>query len=73
MKRLQELRGKRELTQDDVARVVGISRSFYTQIENGTRTPSLRVAMRLAHLFGVPIEEIFLPSNVASSSTGTDG
>jgi len=73
MKRLRELRRKRDLTQDDIARVVGISRSFYTQIENGTRTPSLKVAMRLAHLFDVSVEAIFLPSDVASGITDSNG
>lgn len=36
------------LTQEQVARLTGISRSYYTQIESGDRAPSFRVAARLA-------------------------
>lgn len=40
------------LTQDEVAKQSGISRSFYTHIENGTKTPSVQVAKRIAKVLG---------------------
>ncbi len=67
MKRLQELREKSDLSHCELAKKVGVSRSFYTQIENGTRTPSLKVAIRIANFFGVGMDEIFLPHSVATS------
>ena len=57
--RLSELREKRNLTQLQVARAVGISRPFYTNIENGVKTPSLRVAIRIAAFFGVDVKELW--------------
>lgn len=58
---LIETRKKAGLTQAQVAKLVGIDRSFYVYIERGKRTPSLRVAIRIAQVLGRSIEEIFLP------------
>lgn len=51
------------LTHEEAARGVGISRSYYTQIEQGTRTPSITVLLRIANFFRTTVEEIFLTSN----------
>jgi putative transcriptional regulator len=48
---LVDLRTARNLTQENVAELVGIDRSYYTKIENGT-TPSVRVAKRIASVLG---------------------
>lgn len=45
---LKELRVKRKLTQEEVARLSGISRSHYTHIEQGNKTPSVDVAKAIA-------------------------
>ncbi len=45
---LKEKRTNRKLTQDQVAKMCDISRSFYTHVENGTKTPSVAVAKRIA-------------------------
>ncbi|MBS3949183.1 MAG: helix-turn-helix transcriptional regulator [Peptococcaceae bacterium] len=49
---LLQLRNERSLTQEDVAARTGIQRAYYTQIENGTRNPSVTVARRLADVLG---------------------
>lgn len=49
------------LSQQQVAEAVGISRSFYTLIERGCRTPSLAVALRIAGFFGAAPGELFPP------------
>lgn len=64
-KKLYEARKKRGLTQQEVAERVGIDRTHYVRIENGSRTPSLGVARKIASVFGMPIEEIFFPESVA--------
>ena len=57
--KLIALRGKKEMTQHDIAERVGISRSFYTQIEQGTRNPSVQVLLKMSEIFQVPIEDFF--------------
>lgn len=45
---LKDYRNIRKLTQEEVAKLSDISRSFYTHIENGTKTPSVEVAKKIA-------------------------
>ena len=52
-------RVKLNLTQEALARAVGVSRQAINAIETGKFNPSLETAFRLSKLFGVPIEEIF--------------
>lgn len=62
---LIELRKKAGLTQEQMARLIGIDRGFYAHIEKGRRTPSLPVALRIAQILGRSVEEIFWASDVA--------
>ena len=50
LKWLENLRG--ELTHQKVAERAEINRAYYTQIENGTRTPGVNVAKRIANTLG---------------------
>lgn len=45
---LKDIRKSNSLTQEEVAIKSKISRSFYTHIENGTKTPSVDVAKKIA-------------------------
>lgn len=45
---LKKYRDERKLTQDETAKLSGISRTYYTHIENGTKTPSVEVAKSIA-------------------------
>lgn len=45
---LKEIRDSKGLTQEQVAILSDISRSHYTHIEKGTKTPSVEVAKRIA-------------------------
>jgi putative transcriptional regulator len=49
---LKTQRNKRNLTQEEVAKLSDISRSFYTHIEAGTKTPSVEVAKKIAKTLG---------------------
>lgn len=52
-------RKKLKLTQEEMAQLIGISRSYYTQIENGTHTPSGLIALRLSNIFNVEMSEFY--------------
>ncbi|WP_306010503.1 helix-turn-helix transcriptional regulator [Bacillus sp. MMSF_3328] len=47
------------LTQEEVAKKVGISRSYYNQIETGERNPSGSVALRIATYFQFDMSKFF--------------
>lgn len=57
--KLSALRKERNMTQQDVAKMLGISRSFYGFIETGLRNPTYGLAKRIAAIFEVTPEEIF--------------
>lgn len=60
--KIEQIRKNKKLTHEQIAHAVGISRSFYTQIENGYRNPSLEVAIKLAQELDCKVEEIFFNS-----------
>lgn len=47
------------MTQADLAARIGVTRQTVIAIEQGRYSPSLEVAFQLAHVFGVPLEEVF--------------
>ena len=48
-----------EMTQQELAERVGVTRQTVIAIEGNKYSPSLEVAFRIAHAFGVPLEEVF--------------
>lgn len=60
--RLRILRAERKWSQQDLAAHLGISRQSVNAIETGKYDPSLPLAFRIADLFAMPIETIFLRS-----------
>ena len=58
--RLRVLRAEREWSQQDLAERLGVSRQSVNAIETGKYDPSLPLAFRIADLFGMPIEAIFV-------------
>ncbi|MGD0461427.1 MAG: helix-turn-helix transcriptional regulator [Tepidisphaeraceae bacterium] len=48
-----------EITQEEVAKHVGVSRQTIIAIESGRYTPSLGLAFRLARMFKCRIEDLF--------------
>ncbi|MCL1979097.1 MAG: helix-turn-helix transcriptional regulator [Methanomassiliicoccaceae archaeon] len=53
------MRAMADMTQEDLAKALGVSRQTIIAIENGKYDPSLKLAFRLSNLFGKSIEEIF--------------
>jgi putative transcriptional regulator len=63
--RLREERARRNLTQADLATLVGVSRKTINTVENNIFIPSTVLALRLARALGTSVEEIFqLPGKV---------
>lgn len=58
--RLKELRKKRNWSQADLARALKISRQAVNGFESGKFTPSLEMAFKIALLFDVAIETVFI-------------
>ncbi|PEQ12287.1 transcriptional regulator [Novosphingobium sp. PC22D] len=58
--RLKVLRAERGWSQQDLAGRIGVSRQSVNAIETGKYDPSLPLAFRIADVFEMPIEAIFL-------------
>lgn len=58
--RLKVLRAERDWSQSDLADHLQVSRQSVNAIETGKYDPSLPLAFRIADIFGLPIEDIFL-------------
>ncbi|CAH1221537.1 hypothetical protein PAECIP111891_05223 [Paenibacillus allorhizoplanae] len=48
-----------EMTQQQLADKVGVTRQTIVALEKGNYSPSLELAFRFAHVFNLPLEEIF--------------
>lgn len=57
IRRLRFERG--EMTQAELAERVGVTRQTIIAIEQGRYSPSLEMAFQIAHVFGVPLDDVF--------------
>jgi putative transcriptional regulator len=48
-----------EMTQDELAKKVGVTRQTIIAIESAKYSPSLELAFRVARVFGVTVEDVF--------------
>jgi len=58
--RITDCRARQAWTQADLAQRIGVSRQTINAIETGKFDPSLPVAFRLASVFNLTIEELFI-------------
>lgn len=58
--RIRVFRAEREWSQANLAERLGVSRQTVNAIERQRYDPSLDLAFRIAHLFDVPVERVFL-------------
>lgn len=58
--RIEEQRKLRDMTQQQLALRLGVSRQTIISLENGKYNPSILLAHDIAALFGMSIEELFL-------------
>lgn len=54
--RIREIRGKRGLTQDDLARAAEISKGFLSDVENNNRNLSSQGLLRIANALGASVD-----------------
>lgn len=50
---------KEEMTQQELANEIGVTRQTIVAIEKGKYPPTLEIAFRIAHVFDVPLNEVF--------------
>ena len=65
--RLRTLRAQRHWSQQALAERLDVSRQSVNAIETGKYDPSLPLAFRIAELFGLTIEDVFVPPSRHSS------
>jgi len=56
---IRELRSTRDMTQQDLADAIGVTRQTVIAIEQDKYSPSLETAFKIALIFGVPLEKVF--------------
>ena len=64
--KIKVFRAMHDLTQEDLAREVGVTRQTILAIEKGKYDPSLELAFKMARRFQVTIEDIFVFEESAS-------
>ena len=58
--KIKELRKKDSVTQEDLARAVGVTRQTIISLENGKYNASLQLAYNIAKFFNTSIESVFI-------------
>lgn len=59
--KLKVFRAMNDYTQEALAQKLGVTRQTIVSIENGKYDPSIRLAFKIATLFKVRIEDVFIP------------
>jgi putative transcriptional regulator len=57
--KIKVFRAMHDLTQEDLAQAIGVTRQTILAIEKGKYVPSLDLAFRIAHNFNVTVEDVF--------------
>lgn len=58
--RIEELRNQRGIKQEELGKELGVSRQTISSLENGRYNPSIMLAYKIARLFDMTIEEVFI-------------
>ena len=58
--RVKVYRAMRDVTQEGLAKAVGVSRQTVIAIERGNYNPSLELAFKIARFFDVGVEDLFI-------------
>ena len=57
--KVQTTRNKEKITQEELAKAVGVTRQTIIAIEKGNYTPSVLLALKIAKYFKTSVEELF--------------
>lgn len=58
--RIEALRNQRGMRQEELGKLLGVSRQTISSLENGRYNPSILLAYKIAKLFNLSIEEVFI-------------
>ena len=58
--RIEEIRNAKGIRQDELAKLMGVSRQTISALENGRYNPSIMLAYKISRYFGMTIEEVFI-------------
>ncbi len=58
--RIEEIRNRKGIRQEEFARLMGVSRQTISSLENGRYNPSIMLAYKIAKYFEMTIEEVFI-------------
>ena len=58
--RIRVARAEVRMTQQQLAEAIGVSRQTINAIESGKFVPSTGLALKMAHVFEKPVEDIFM-------------
>jgi len=59
MNRIKEFRKKKNLSQDDIAKIMKLKQNTISQWETGERIPSVIQALRLADILEITVESLY--------------
>lgn len=63
--KLLSLRKEMKMTQDDVAKILGMSRTSFSKYENGNSAPPLQVLRKIAAIYNVGLEYLIFDENTS--------
>ncbi|MCR4923921.1 MAG: helix-turn-helix transcriptional regulator [Lachnospiraceae bacterium] len=58
--RIEEIRNIKGIRQEELAKLMGVSRQTISSLENGRYNPSILLAYKIANYFGLTIEDVFI-------------
>jgi putative transcriptional regulator len=70
--RIRVLRAEHDMTQEQLAEFVGVTRNTIISMEKNKYCPSLKLAYRIARLFGVGIDDVFAYEEEIDGPSGDD-
>ncbi len=70
---LKKVRLEQKLSQKRISELVGISESYYCQLETGVRRMSLPIAQKIAVVLGQSMDDLFMSSSFAECRENDSG
>ena len=58
--KIEKIRKEREISQENFAKILGVSRQTISSLETRRYNPSIFLAHKIAHFFGMEIEDVFI-------------